>query len=132
MTWYEILIGVLGVFGTLGGITSLISLYHAKSQKDTIDITNLSAIIEEERKERQILREEYEEYKQHVDERIVIFKTEFAKMQKENERFREESRQRLTAIYRAYKCKYPEKVEDCPVLKSFKELKECGECGTED
>lgn len=128
MTWYEALIGILGVFGTLGGITGAISLYHAKSNKDTIDISNLSSIIEEERKERQFLREEYEEYKKQVDERIAMFKNEFAKMQKENDRFREESRQRLSAIYRAYKCKFPEKVEDCPVLKSFKELKECGEC----
>lgn len=118
MNWYELAMGFLGV---IGGGAGFISIYQAKSNKQTIDISNLSSIIKEEREERESLRKEYDAYKESVDERIRMFKVEFDKMKKNNVKY-------LKAVYQAYRCKFPQNVCDCPVIKAIEESGVCEDC----
>ena len=115
--WIDILVTLLGVIGGTGGI---ISIYHAKSKKDTIDIQNFHALIEEERKERTILAEEHRAYKEEVNRKVAQVKQDFEKLREENQLM-------LRAIYQAYRCRFPEDVEDCPVLSLFSR-KNCDKC----
>lgn len=118
MEWYNILVLLLGGFG---GITGVISLYHAKSNKDTIDIKNLHSIIEEERKERENLAKEYYQYRQFVDQKVANVKKDFEELKSENKKM-------IKAIYQAYRCKLPETMHDCPVIKTFEDSCKCEEC----
>ena len=118
MEWYNILVLILGGFG---GISGVISLYHAKSNKDTIDIKNLHSIIEEERKEREDLTKEYYQYRQFVDKKVDSVKKDF-------EELKAAKKKMIKAIYQAYRCKLPEKMHDCPVIKSFEDSCRCDEC----
>lgn len=118
MEWYNILVLLLGGFG---GISGVISLYHAKSNKDTIDIKNLHSIIEEERIERENLAKEYYQYRQFVDKKVESVKKDFEELKAENKKM-------IKAIYQAYRCTYPEKMHDCPVIKSFEDSCSCEEC----
>lgn len=121
MNWYELAMGLLGV---IGGGAGFISIYQAKSNKQTIDISNLTSIIDEERKERALLRQEYDEYKESVDERIRTFKLEFDKMKKNNVKY-------LKAVYQAYRCKFPQNICDCPVIKAIEASGVCDSCDCE-
>jgi uncharacterized membrane protein (DUF106 family) len=107
MDWYNILSIILGALGGAG-----VSLYTAKSNKDTIDISNFQRLIEEEREERRLLKEEYKEYKETVERKVEKVKADVEKMQKDNKKM-------ITSIFQAYKCKLPEKIQDCPVVKFF-------------
>lgn len=107
MEWYNILSIVLGALAGAG-----VSLYTAKSNKDTIDISNFQRLIEEEREERRILKEEYKDYKESVERKVEKVKADVEKMQKDNKKM-------ITSIFQAYKCKHPEKIQDCPVVKVF-------------
>ena len=118
MEWYNILVLLLGGFG---GISGVISLYHAKSNKDTIDIKNLHSIIEEERKEREDLTKEYYQYRQFVDKKVESVKKDFEELKVENKKM-------IKAIYQAYRCTYPDKLHDCPVIKTFEDRCNCDEC----
>ena len=118
MEWYNILVLLLGGFG---GISGVISLYHAKSNKDTIDIKNLHSIIEEERKEREDLSKEYYQYRQLVDQKVASVKKDFEELKAENKKM-------IKAIYQAYRCTLPEKLHDCPVIKTFEDSCRCEEC----
>ena len=118
MEWYNILVLILGGFG---GISGVISLYHAKSNKDTIDIKNLHSIIEEERKEREDLTKEYYQYRQFVDKKVESVKKDFEELKAENKKM-------IKAIYQAYRCTFPEKMHDCPVIKTFEDSCRCDEC----
>ena len=118
MEWYNILVLLLGGFG---GISGVISLYHAKSNKDTIDIKNLHSIIEEERKERENLSKEYYQYRQFVDKKVESVKKDFEELNAENKKM-------IKAIYQAYRCTFPEKMHDCPVIKTFEDSCRCDEC----
>lgn len=118
MEWYNILVLILGGFG---GISGVISLYHAKSNKDTIDIKNLHSIIEEERKEREDLSKEYYQYRQLVDQKVASVKKDFEELKAENKKM-------IKAIYQAYRCTLPERMHDCPVIKTFEDSCRCDEC----
>ena len=119
MEWYNILVLILGGFG---GISGVISLYHAKSNKDTIDIKNLHSIIEEERKEREDLAKEYYQYRHFVDQKVASVKRDFEELKAENKKM-------IKSIYQAYRCTFPEKMHDCPVIKTFEDSCRCEDCG---
>ena len=118
MEWYNILVLILGGFG---GISGVISLYHAKSNKDTIDIKNLHSIIEEERKEREDLAKEYYQYRHFVDQKVASVKRDFEELKAENKKM-------IKSIYQAYRCTFPEKMHDCPVIKTFEDSCRCEDC----
>lgn len=118
MEWYNILALIVGA---LGGTSGFLSLYMAKSNKDTIDIKNLHNIIEEERNERESLTKEYHQYRNFVDEKVASVKKDFEELKAENQKM-------IKAIYQAYRCTYPSKMHDCPVIKSFEDSCCCEEC----
>lgn len=107
--WVDLAVLILGAIGGTGGI---ISIYHAKSKKDAIDIQNFHALLEEERKERNILAEEHKAYKEEVNTKVAQVKKDFEDLRNENQRM-------LRAIYQAYRCRFPEDIDDCPVISMF-------------
>ena len=122
MAWSEIVGVLLGAVGGISGIVGgFITMYNAKSNKDTIDIKNLHSIIEDERKERETLSKEYYQYRKFVDEKVASVKKDFEELKKENQKM-------VKAIYQAYRCTYPDKIHDCPVIKSFEDSCHCDEC----
>ena len=117
MAWYEIVTLLVGAFG---GISGFISIYNAKSNKDTIDITNLSNMLEEARKERDIMKQEHAEMKKDMQEHLDNLKEELLNIE-------ERERKHLASIYRAYRCPLYDRQEQCPVLYTFDES-ECDTC----
>lgn len=124
MVWYEILTLVVGAFGGTAGI---IAIYKAKPEKTSIEVKNMQTMLDEAhemydaaRKETKDLREEFSKYKKENMEYVAEFKNRFAKI---------ESRLEKTelAVYQGYRCPFPPKVADCPVLKEY-EKGNCEEC----
>jgi TPP-dependent trihydroxycyclohexane-1,2-dione (THcHDO) dehydratase len=124
MEWYNILAIVLGAFGGVGGF---VALYKAKPEKTSIEVKNMQEMLEEAhhmyddaRAETKELREEFSEYKKENMGYIAEFKARFAKV---------ESRLEKTelAVYQGYRCPFPPKVADCPVLREY-EKGNCDEC----
>lgn len=117
MAWYEIVTLLVGAFG---GISGFISIYNAKSNKDTIDITNLSNMLDEARKEREIMKQEHAEMKKDMEQHLESLKDELANIE-------ERERKHLASIYRAYRCPLYDRQDQCPVLVTFDET-ECETC----
>ena len=117
MEWYNILTIVLGAFG---GVSGIISIYNAKSNKDTIDITNLSNMLDEARKERDIMKQEHADMKKDMEQHLDSLKEELANIE-------ERERKHLASIYRAYRCPLYDRQDQCPVLNTFDES-ECDTC----
>ena len=124
MVWYEILTLVVGAFGGTAGI---IAIYKAKPEKTSIEVKNMQTMLDEAhemyddaRKETKELREEFSKYKEENMHYVAEFKNRFAKI---------EDRLSKTelAVYQAYRCPFPPKVADCPVLKEY-EKGNCSEC----
>jgi esterase/lipase len=123
MEWYNVLAIVLGA---LGGTAGLVGLYKAKSEKKGIDIDNMQKMLEEAHKmyddarnETKELREEFSEYKKENMEYVADFKRRFAKIEGQLEKTE-------LAVYQGYRCPFPPKTAECPVLKEYE--KHCEEC----
>ena len=124
MVWYEILTLVVGAFGGTAGI---IAIYKAKPEKTSIEVKNMQTMLDEAhemyddaRKETKELREEFSKYKEENMQYVAEFKNRFAKIE---DRLEKTER----AVYQAYRCPFPPKVADCPVLKEY-EKGNCSEC----
>lgn len=124
MVWYEILTLVVGAFGGTAGI---IAIYKAKPEKTSIEVQNMQGMLDEAhemyddaRAETKELREEFSKYKDENMHYVAEFKNRFAKIE---DRLEKTER----AVYQAYRCPFPPKVADCPVLKEY-EKGNCSEC----
>ena len=124
MVWYEILISAVA---TLGGVGGFVSLYKAKPEKTSIEVKNMQEMLDEAHKmyddaraETKELRREFSDYKEENMAYVAEFKNRFAKI---------EDRLSKTelAVYQGYRCPFPPKVADCPVLKEY-EKGNCSEC----
>ena len=127
MEWYNILTLVLG---GIGGTAGLVGLYKAKSEKTGIDIDNMQQMLNEAHKmyddaraETKELRDEFSEYKKENMEYIKEFKERFASVEDRLE-------QTELAVFQGYRCPFPPKQEDCPVLQEFNKNKKerSGKC----
>jgi hypothetical protein len=120
MEWYNIIIAIVG---GIGGVSGIVTLYNARSNKDTIDISNFQKLLDEERKEREILKQDFKHYKEGVDERITQFKVRFDKLEHKYDMLK-------GAVNLGYKCPWIAKIEQCPILNEI-EKDECNQCKEE-
>lgn len=131
MTWYEIMSFVVGVFG---GTAGLVGLYKAKSEKTTIDVGNMQTMLDEAHKmynasltEKTKVTEEFSAYKAETMRYIAEFKERFSKLEKRLDKTETEVFSLKGAVYQGYRCKFPPKIEDCPVIKEYEKF-HCNEC----
>lgn len=135
MTWYEIIVGLIGV---IGGSSGFISLYNAKANKQTIDIGNMSSMLDEAHKmfdemkeDRDGIKQQFDEYKKEAMTYVADFKARFAKLETRLDSAEGNVLNLKRSIYQGYRCKYPEKIEDCPVLKEYEKFK-CNICDNKE
>lgn len=124
MEWYEILISAVA---TLGGVGGFVSIYKAKPEKTSLEVKNMKEMLDEAHKmyegsrtEAKELREEFSKYKEENMMYVAEFKKRFAKIEDRLEKTE-------LAVYQGYRCPFPPKVADCPVLKEY-EKGNCDEC----
>lgn len=109
MEWYNIVITIVSLIGGTGGF---ISLYTAKAKKDSMEIDNFKKMFDEAQEERSNIRKQHSEYMEKTDRKIDRLEGKIDYMEKRNAI-------KMRAINSAYRCKLPEKTEDCPVLKTL-------------
>lgn len=133
MVWYEI---VALLVGALGGTAGLIGLYKAKAEKTGIDIGNMQEMLNEAHKmfnsaceEKEAIQKEFSDYKAENMKYIGEFKERFAKVEKRLDKAEDTIFDLTGAVYQGYRCKFPENIEDCPVIKEY-EKKHCQKCVT--
>lgn len=138
MEWYNIVLLLLGGIGGIGGIGGLIALYKAKSEKTGIDINNMQEMLAEAHKmfdaaceEKEHIKQEFTDYKAENMKYIGEFKARFAKVEGRLDKAEGTIFDLTGAVYQGYRCKYPENIEDCPVIKEY-EKKHCKKCVTKN
>jgi DNA-binding transcriptional MerR regulator len=135
MEWYNI---VLLLLGGVGGTAGLISIYKAKPEKTGLEIGNMREMLDEARKmfndaceEKEQVQKEFADYKTENMKYIGEFKERFAKVEQRLDQAEGTIFDLTGAVYQGYRCKYPENIEDCPVIKEY-EKKHCQKCVTKN
>lgn len=131
MEWYEILISAVA---TLGGVGGFVSIYKAKPEKTSIEVQNMKEMLNESHRmydemkaEKEEGQEEFKTFKETNNKYIAEFKERFAKLEKRLDAAEDAVFHLKGAIYQGYRCKFPTRIEDCPVIKEY-EKNHCEEC----
>lgn len=134
MEWYNIVLLLLGGLGGVGGIGGFIALYKAKAEKTGLDIQNLSKMLEEARKmydtmceEKEQIKEDFVSYKKDNMQYISEFKERFVKLENRVGKAENTILGLKGVIFRGYRCRYPERIEDCPVIQEYEKM-HCDNC----
>jgi TPP-dependent trihydroxycyclohexane-1,2-dione (THcHDO) dehydratase len=127
MEWLEIIKTIATVVATIGGVGGFIAIYKAKAEKTGIDVNNMQSMLDEAhkmyddaREETKELREEFKAYKLEMMEYVGEFKQRFNYVENRLEKTE-------IAVYQGYRCPFPPRQDDCPVLQEFNKSK-CIEC----
>lgn len=127
MEWLEIIKTIATVVATIGGVGGFIAIYKAKAEKTGIDVNNMQSMLDEAHKmyddaraETKELREEFKAYKLEMMEYVGEFKQRFNYVENRLEKTE-------IAVYQGYRCPFPPRQDDCPVLQEFNKSK-CIEC----
>jgi predicted RNase H-like nuclease (RuvC/YqgF family) len=131
MEWYEILISAVA---TLGGVGGFVSIYKAKPEKTSIEVQNMKEMLNESHRmydemkaEKEEGQEEFKTFKETNNKYIAEFKERFAKLEKRLDAAEDAVFHLKGAIYQGYRCKFPTRIEDCPVIKEY-EKSHCEDC----
>lgn len=131
MNWIEIIPLIIGFFG---GTAGLVGLYKAKSEKTTIDVGNMQSMLDEARKmynemkeEKESVSKEFHDYKDETMKYISDFKNRFAEVERRLDKTENVVFQLKGAIYQGYRCRFPDNIEECPVLKEYEKY-QCEKC----
>lgn len=124
----------IGAGGGFAGIASIIiSFFKAKSEKTSLDADNFKKFFDESqeryedeikrakedielaKKEREQARKNSEEYRDKMDKKISELESTINSM-------KDRSTKQIRALNSAYRCKLPQKMTDCPVIKTLDEI----------
>lgn len=111
------------IFGGGGIISGGISIYNAKAKKNSVEIDNFKKMFDEAQEERANIRQQHQDYMRQTDEKID-------RLEKKIEYSDKKNAIKMRAINSAYRCKLPEKTEDCPVLKTLDKESKDDVCST--
>lgn len=111
------------IFGGGGIISGGISIYNAKAKKNSVEIDNFKKMFDEAQEERANIRQQHQDYMRQTDEKIN-------RLEKKIEYSDKRNAIKMRAINSAYRCKLPEKTEDCPVLKTLDKESKDDVCST--
>ena len=128
---------VLEIIGSIGGSAGIVALikvgidvFNAKSNKTKVDVGNMQEMLDEAHKmfdkltERyNLLLKQFDEYKKDVEEREERRDAKVDKVVKVVNKLER-------TVTQAYRCKYPENIQDCPVVKSYEEKHICEGCAS--
>lgn len=128
MNWIEILSTVGGSAGVVALIKVGLDLYNAKSGKTKVDVGNMQSMLDEAHKMYDEATKRYENLAKRFDE----YKDEADQKEERRDNKIEELINKFNRLERtvtqAYRCKYPENIQDCPVVKSYEEKHLCDDC----
>lgn len=120
MDWTTILVAIIGsgVLSTILG--AIINKRERKSKNDGIDISNLQSIVQTLASRVDAVEKKADEDREKAHGYITELREEIVSLRKQVNTL-----ERVTT--QAYRCKYPDNIQDCPVVKAY-EAKHCDAC----
>ena len=118
MEWFS---WVGGSAGLVALIKVGIDLFMAKSGRTKVDIGNMREMIDEAHKM-------YDEATERYTNLVHDFDSYKAKADAKIDKVMSIVNRLERTVTQAYRCRYPENIQDCPVVKSYEEKHACEHC----
>lgn len=128
MNWTEI----LGLIGGGAGIVALIKagidVYNAKSNRTTVDLGNMQKMLYDALKRNDALEQKFNEFVEKTHEYIEELRAAVISRDDKIDKLDERVNHMEKVVNVAWRCKYPDNVEDCPVIQEYEKRHLCDEC----
>lgn len=128
MNWTEI----LGLIGGGAGIVALIKagidVYNAKSNRTTVDLGNMQKMLDDALKRNDALEQKFNEFVEMTHEYIEKLRATVISRDDKIDNLDERVNHMEKVVNVAWRCKYPDNVEDCPVIQEYEKRHLCDEC----
>lgn len=128
MNWTEI----LGLIGGGAGIVALIKagidIYNAKSNRTTVDLGNMQTMLNDALKRNNDLEKKFNEFVEKTHGYVEELRTAIVSRDDKIDKLDERVNHMEKVINVAWRCNYPDNVEDCPVIQEYEKRHLCDEC----
>lgn len=135
MNWLEIITAIGGSAGIVALVKVGIDVFNAKSNKTTVDIKNMQEMLNEAHRMFNEAVAKYDALEKRIDEDrdkshayIEGLRNRIAKIEEKSQKQEERINNMEKVINLAWRCKYPENVSDCPVIKEYEKRHLCENC----
>lgn len=139
MNWLEILGAIGGSAGVVALVKVGIDVFNAKSNRTKVDIGNMQEMLNEAHRMYEEMTEKYNSLEKRIDEdrdksRIYIdqLRDRILKVEDKSQKQEERINNMEKVINVAWRCKYPENVSDCPVIKEYETRHLCMNCANKE
>lgn len=128
MNWQEI----LGLIGGGAGIVALIKagidIYNARSNRNTVDISNMERMLKDSMERNDKFEKKFDEFQKASHEYVEGLRGRIVQIEKRAQKQEERINHMEKVVNVAWRCKYPENVQDCPVIKEYENRHLCENC----
>lgn len=128
MNWIEI----LGLIGGGAGIVALIKagidIYNAKSNRTTVDLGNMQRMLDESLKRNDTLEKKFNDFMEKTHTYIEELRAAIVSRDDKIDNLDSRMNDMEKVVNVAWRCKYPDNVEDCPVIQEYEKRHLCDEC----
>ena len=128
MNWLEVVGAVGGAAGIVALIKAGIDVYHAKGSKTKVDISNMETMLKDsmERYDKleakfDAFQKESHKYVESLRARIMSFEDKVNGLENRINHFEK-------VVNSAWRCNYPDDIQDCPVIKEYEKRHLCEGC----
>lgn len=128
MNWIDI----LGAVGGSAGVVALgklgIDLFLARSNRNTVDLSNMEKMLKDSMDRYEKLEAKFDEFQKRSHEYVVGLR-ERIDILEQNDKDKEKRINGLEKVVNvAWRCKYPDNIMDCPVIKEYNDRHLCENC----
>lgn len=128
MNWTDVLGAIGGVTGVAALVKVGIDIYNAKSNRTTVDLGNMEKMLNDSIARYEKLEQKFDLFQQKSHEYVEGLRGRIVALES-LDRDKETRINKLERVVNvAWRCEYPENIDDCPVIKEYNKRKLCESC----
>jgi hypothetical protein len=122
--------------GGSAGIVALIKvgidIFNARSNRNSVDLSNMEKMLHDAMDRYDKLEERFDKFQKDAHEYVGTLRTHIgtldAKVQSQDNKINNFEK----AVNAAWRCKYPQNIQECPVIAEYERRHLCEECSKEN
>lgn len=128
MNWIEIIGLVGGGAGIVALVKAGIEVFNARSNRTTVDLGNMQKMLNDALKRNDELEKRFNEFVEKTHGYVEELRTAIVSRDDKINSLDERVNNMEKVVNVAWRCKYPDNVEDCPVIQEYEKRHLCDEC----
>lgn len=128
----ELLSQIGGAAGIVALIKVFIDIFNARSNRNTIDLDNMQKVLQATMDRYDKLEQKFDKFQQDTHAYVEGLRTTIVDLQESVQQHETKINNFEKVVNTAYRCRYPENLQDCPVIAEYEKRHLCEECVKEN